>query len=141
LPARAYEVIAKSDAIIHAGDITSSEFLAELAKLKPLHAVLGNNDFNIDLPHTLNLEIAGVRIAVVHETGSKEGRARRLSRRFPKANIVIFGHSHIPLKEEIDGLLLFNPGSATDKRRQPKHTMGVLTIERGMVEAEIVALD
>jgi putative phosphoesterase len=141
LPQRAYDIIEKTDAIIHAGDITSVEFLDELAKLKPLHAVLGNNDFNIDVPKTLNLEIAGIEIAVVHETGSKEGRARRLSRRFPNARVVVFGHSHIPLNEEVDGLLLFNPGSATDRRRQPHHTMGILTIAGGQVLAEIVPLD
>lgn len=141
LPKRAYDIIAQSDAIIHAGDITSADFLEELAGLKPLHAVLGNNDFNINAPQTLNLEIEGIRIAVVHETGGKEGRARRLSRRFPDARIVVFGHSHIPLNEEVDDLLLFNPGSATDKRRQSQHTMGILTIAKGNIEAEIVPLD
>lgn len=123
------------DAILHAGDVCTAETLDELSAWAPVHAVLGNND-GADVaawgaPETLQLELGGVQIAMIHDSGAAQGRAARLRRTFPDATLVIFGHSHIPLDEQHAGQRIFNPGSPTDRRRQPRATMGELTIEDG----------
>lgn len=137
LPAAAQRVLATADVILHAGDITQREHLDGLAHLAPVHAVLGNNDRELVgiLPETLELELAGVRIGMIHDSGPAKGRARRLHERFPTCGIVVFGHSHIPWNAPgIDGQLLFNPGSPTERRRQPHRTVGVLELANGHVE-------
>ena len=141
LPASAWEVIKGADAIIHAGDVVTQQFLDQLAAIAPLYAVRGNNDDGLsDLPEVLQLELAGVPIAVIHDSGDKKGRAARMRKRFPAARVVIFGHSHIPLNEDQDGLLLFNPGSPTDRRKQPECTMGILMLGDSRISAEIIPL-
>jgi uncharacterized protein len=77
---------------------------------------------------------------MIHDSGRREGRRRRLARRFPEARVIVFGHSHVPFLEDEDGLLLLNPGSPTDKRRQPEHTFALLRVEEGEVRAEILVL-
>ncbi len=129
------------DAIIHAGDVLTADLLDRLRQIAPVHAVLGNNDAGLVLPERLELTFAGVPLAIVHDSGPREGRPARLRRWFPRAQVVVFGHSHIPLNERHDGLLLFNPGSPTDRRRQPKHTMGLLRLDQGKFHSEIVELD
>ena len=141
LPPQAYQHLAGVDAILHAGDVLTDELLARLARIAPVHAVLGNNDRGLALPERLELDWEGVALAMVHDSGAREGRAARLRRWFPRAQAVVFGHSHIPFNERQDGLLLFNPGSPTDRRRQPRHTMGRLRIAGGVIEAEIIHLD
>jgi putative phosphoesterase len=141
LPRKAYELIDAADAIVHAGDVISREFLDELTKLKPLYAVLGNNDTSLALPEHLELSLDGLLIAVIHDSGASKGRGARMKRKFPHADILIFGHSHIALNQVQDGLLLFNPGSPTDRRKQPRHTMGMLEIKSGLVDAQVVNLD
>ena len=78
---------------------------------------------------------------MVHDAGPKDGRLGRMRRRFPDADAVVFGHSHIPLHEQHDGFQIFNPGSPTERRRQPKHTMGIATIEDRTLTFELIALD
>jgi hypothetical protein len=78
---------------------------------------------------------------MVHDAGASKGRLARMKRRFPEADAVVFGHSHIPLHEEEDGFQIFNPGSATQRRRAPRHTMGVAEVEDGNVRFELIALD
>lgn len=136
--------LAGADLILHAGDVCTAAVLQELAAFAPVRAVLGNND-GPDVrawgaPETLTLEAEGVRIAMVHDAGPAEGRLRRLRRRFPAAHLVVFGHSHIPLDLRDDqlGLRIFNPGSPTDRRRQPHGTIGLLQVERGALDARIV---
>jgi putative phosphoesterase len=134
-----------ADAIVHGGDLCDAEALAELEALdRPLHVVLGNNDTGLGdrLPETLTLELGGVRIGVVHDSGARAGRLARMRRRFPGHDAVVFGHSHIPLHEAADdGFQIFNPGSATDHRgRWPVHTMGELTIEGGAATFVLVDL-
>ncbi|WP_211241720.1 metallophosphoesterase family protein [Patulibacter minatonensis] len=124
-------------AIIHAGDFCDGPALEELEAVgPPVHAVLGNNDAALRgrLPEQLTAVIAGVRIGVVHDAGPRSGRLRRLRRRFPDHDVVVFGHSHIPLHEEAeDGFQIVNPGSATDHRgRWPVHTMGELVVRDGV---------
>jgi putative phosphoesterase len=116
-------------------------FLEGLAAYAPVMAVRGNLDpQDLDLPESLEFELAGVRVAMIHDSGPKKGRRSRVRRRFPEARVVVFGHSHIPWLEDEDGLLLLNPGSPTDKRRQPEHTFALLRVEGGEVTAEILAL-
>lgn len=127
--------------ILHAGDLMQPAVLEELAAYAPVHAVRGNLDPpEAELPETLELDLGGARVAVVHDSGRKQGRRNRLARRFPEARVVVFGHSHVPLLEDEGGLMLLNPGSPTDKRRQPEYTCAVLEAADGEVGARILAL-
>jgi uncharacterized protein len=134
-----------ADLILHAGDVCTAGVLHELSAFAPVHVVLGNND-GPDVaawgaPDTLELEIAGLPVAMIHDSGAAAGRITRLRRRFPSARLVVFGHSHIPIDETSGDLRIFNPGSPTDRRRQPSGTVGLLTIENGrLVRARIVPL-
>ena len=143
LPERVAEELRGVDLVLHAGDVCVPSVLDELAALAPVHVVLGNND-GPDVaawgaPETLELELAGVRVAMIHDAGAKQGRVRRMRRRFPDADVVVFGHSHIPWDEKSedpeDGLRILNPGSPTDKRRQPHGTLGHLVLADGRVES------
>jgi putative phosphoesterase len=131
------------DLILHAGDVCRAWVLEELAAFAPVRAVLGNND-TPDVaawgaPETLRLDLDGLPAAMVHDAGPAAGRPRRLRRRFPDAELVVFGHSHIPLDLAEEGLRLFNPGSPTDRRRQPRGTMGLLRVQGGqLLQARIV---
>jgi uncharacterized protein len=134
-----------ADLILHAGDVCTAEVLDELAGYAPVRVVLGNND-RPDVsawgaPETLETEIDGLVVAMIHDSGPRDGRVARLRRRFPDADLVVFGHSHIPLTETVPGFRIFNPGSPTDKRRQPHRTLGELTIADGkLLDARIVEL-
>ena len=135
--------LADVDLILHAGDVCVPSVLDELAAFAPVQAVLGNNDgpdvAALGIEQTLELSVDGVRIAMVHDSGPASGRAARMRRRFPTADLVVFGHSHIPWDTVSDGQRLFNPGSPTDRRRQPHPTMGLLTTRIGVeVSCEIV---
>jgi putative phosphoesterase len=137
--------LAGVDLILHAGDVCRAGVLEELAAFAPVRAVMGNND-TPDVaawgaPETLELDLDGLRVAMVHDAGPAAGRARRLRRRFPDAQAVVFGHSHIALYEQERGFAIFNPGSPTERRRSPHHTMGVAAIEDGRAEFELVVLD
>jgi putative phosphoesterase len=135
----------KADVILHAGDVLDEGVLAELGNFAPVRAVLGNNDHSLVgvLPVTRLVDLDGVRIGMIHDSGAAAGRARRLRRRFPDAHVVVFGHSHAPVNEEgEDGQLLFNPGSPTQRRAQPVHSIGELRIADGVVTGHrIIALD
>ena len=145
LPEACVERLRAADAILHGGDFMEASVLADLAALgPPVHAVRGNVDsaeLQGRLPLTRVVEAAGVRIAMVHDSGPADGRLGRMRRRFPGAQAVVFGHSHVPLHEERDGFAIFNPGSPTERRRAPHHTMGVATVEDGRVRFELVVLD
>lgn len=145
LPVALLEHLRGADAILHAGDLLDQGVLDELAAVAPTWAVLGNNDTRLVgvLPHTRLVEMAGVRIGMIHDAGPGAGRAARMRRRFPDADIVVFGHSHAPMDDEgVDGQRLFNPGSPTQRRAQPRHTFGVLDLAAGaVVDHRIIALD
>jgi uncharacterized protein len=137
------EQLRGADLILHAGDVCTAAVLDELSGYAPLLAVLGNNDgpdvADWGAPETLQADLDGLQVAMLHDSGAAPGRLRRLRLRFPDAGLVVFGHSHIPLDESGDGLRILNPGSPTDRRRQPRGTLAVLTIESGqLVEARIV---
>jgi putative phosphoesterase len=135
----------EADTILHAGDVCTAGVLAELAEYAPVHAVLGNNDgpdvAKWGAPPTLQLVLGGVRVAMIHDSGRAAGRLRRMRTTFPSAELVIFGHSHIPLDDSDGTVRIFNPGSPTDRRRQPHGTLGILDIADGaLTAARIVAV-
>jgi uncharacterized protein len=130
-----------ADLILHAGDVCTATVLDELAQYAPVTAVAGNND-GPDVAawgaaETASLAIDGLPVAMIHDSGPAAGRVARLRARFPSAGLVVFGHSHIPLDVTSgDGSLrIFNPGSPTDRRRQPHGTLGVLDVADGRVAA------
>ena len=144
LPEACVERLAEADLILHAGDFGALPVLLALQSLGPVAAVRGNVDsaeLRRELPESLTLELEGATLAVIHDAGPAKGRLERLRARFPDADAVVFGHSHMPLHEQRDGFQIFNPGSPTDRRRQPRHTMGLERAARGDVTFEHVVLD
>ncbi len=145
LSSQAWRWLEGADAILHAGDVLDVGVLDLLSRKAPLHAVLGNNDVSLVglLPPTRVVDLGGVRIGVIHDGGPTPARAQRLRRRFPDSDIVVFGHSHAPVNEWTEhGQLLFNPGSPTQRRSQPVHTLGELRITDGaLVGHRIIPLE
>jgi putative phosphoesterase len=145
LPAACVERMRAADAILHAGDLMEVSVLEELCALgPPVHAVRGNVDsaaLQARLPAVRVVEAGGARIAMLHDAGPAAGRLARMRRRFPEADAVVFGHSHIPLLESGEDFAIFNPGSPTERRRAPSHTMGIAVAEAGRVAFELVTLD
>ena len=145
LPEAAFRLLDDADVILHAGDLIDASVLETLEAIAPTYAVLGNNDRSLTerLPATQLLEFEGVRIAMIHDSGSAAARPVRMRRRFPDVHVVVFGHSHIPLDiEGVDGQRLFNPGSPTQRRAQPHRTAGVLEFADGALRSSrIVVLD
>jgi hypothetical protein len=134
LPAPVWGHVDDADVVLHAGDVVTGHLLDRLRARRPLHAVLGNNDRELVglLPDRLELDLGGLRVGMVHDAGARAGRPARMRRWFPRADVVVFGHSHEPVDEEgADGQRLFNPGSAVQRRRQPRRTLGVLEIVDG----------
>ncbi len=145
-PAPVASWLRQADLILHAGDVCTASVLDELAEYAPVRAVLGNNDTvevaDWGAPPMLEFAIEGVAVGMIHDSGPASGRRRRMHAAFPAAELVVFGHSHIPLDDSDGRLRIFNPGSPTDKRRQPHRTLGVLEIaDRQLIEARIVSLD
>ncbi|MTD15239.1 YfcE family phosphodiesterase [Nakamurella sp. YIM 132087] len=135
-PPRVAEQLTDVDLILHAGDVCLPSVLDELAAFAPVTAVAGNNDGDDvrawGATESWEGELAGLPVAMIHDSGQKQGRSARMHRRFPATALVIFGHSHIPLDQpDPDGVHLFNPGSPTDKRRQPHGTMGLIEVRDG----------
>ncbi len=141
VPTGAWPYLESADHILHAGDVLEPSLLDEMKSLAPLTVVMGNCDA-LDVrdwgaTDTARVEIGGVRIGMVHDSGLSKGRRERMRALFPDERVVVFGHSHMPFNEDEDGLLLFNPGSPTWKRTAPFPSMGLLWIENGEVEGEI----
>jgi putative phosphoesterase len=146
LPDAVYALLDTAGVILHAGDIVVSDVLDELGGFAPTYAVLGNNDLDPGLSHLPErrvVEVEDLRIGMIHDSGPRHGREARMRRLFPAADVVVFGHSHIPWNAPgLDGQVLFNPGSPTDKRMQPVHTMGVLEVDGPeLVSARVVELE
>jgi uncharacterized protein len=144
LPPAARAALEHAKLILHAGDIVVGEVLDDLRRYAPVHAVLGNNDHELvgALPETLTLDLGGLAVAMVHDSGPRRGRAARLHRWFPDAALVVFGHSHEPVNEAgVDDQWLLNPGSPTERRRQPHHTIATFDVDEGrLVRPEIVVV-
>jgi len=145
LPEACVERLRAAALIVHAGDFVTPTVLRELQELGPVVGVHGNVDVAAvreALPEVALVQHDGVTIAVVHDAGPSTGRIARCRRRFPHADAVVFGHSHIPLHErEASGFQIFNPGSPTERRRAPHHTMGVARIRDGVLTFELFTLD
>ena len=144
LPDACVERIAAADLLLHAGDFSTVEVLRELEAIgPPLAAVHGNVDtaeLRRLLPEERVVEAAGARIAMVHDAGPSSGRLERMRRRFgDRSDVVVFGHSHLPLHEQApDGFQILNPGSPTERRRAPAHTMGVISVRNGLAECDLI---
>jgi len=145
LPDACIERMRAADLIVHAGDFSAPEVLDEIESLgPPLVAVHGNVDAPEvvrRLPARVEVELAGMSLAVTHDAGPSRGRIERLRREFPRADAVVFGHSHMPLHEQGGDFQIFNPGSPTERRRAPSRSMGLGRIESGRISFEQVNLD
>ena len=132
-----------ADLVLHAGDVCTASVLEELAAYPPVRAVLGNND-GPDVaawgaPETLELDLDGLRVGMIHDSGPAAGRLRRLRARFGGCHLVVFGHSHIPMDVAEGGFRILNPGSPTDRRRQPHGTLAVFRVAEGqLLDADLV---
>lgn len=138
LPAEVWSAVDAADVVVHAGDWTTAGFLDRLAaRAARLIGCYGNNDgghLRARLPEVAHADLDGIRLTVVHETGGAKGRGPRVDRRFPGRDLVVFGHSHIPWDETTPaGLRLLNPGSPTDRRRQPVATYMTLEVAAGQL--------
>lgn len=144
LPDACLARLRSADRILHAGDFTAVEVFEQLRGIgPPVSAVAGNIDcakLVHLLPHRCELQLGGVRIGMVHDAGPAGGRLERLRASFSDVAAVIFGHSHIPLHERAAGFQIFNPGSPTDRRSQPQHTMGVARVSGSEIDFEHVGL-
>ena len=146
LPEACVERIEAADLLLHAGDFSTLEVLRELEAIgPPVMGVYGNVDsaeVRRLLPEERVVEAGGARIAMVHDAGARAGRLARMRARFgERADDVVFGHSHTPLLERADdGFQILNPGSPTERRRAPRHTMGLIEVRAGLAVCELVDL-
>jgi uncharacterized protein len=147
LPAACVERIARADLLLHAGDFATLAVLRELEAIGPplagVHGNVDSGELRRLLPAERVIEAAGARIALTHDAGPRAGRLERMRRRFgDRADALVFGHSHLALHERAeDGFQIFNPGSPTERRRAPRHTMGVAVAEGAELRFELVAAD
>ncbi|RLC29477.1 metallophosphoesterase [Candidatus Woesebacteria bacterium] len=145
LPPKLNEHFKGCDLIIHAGDLVEMQVLEELGKIAETKAVYGNMDgpgVRKNLPENILFEAEDKRIGVVHGSGSASKIIENVRKTFSKKpDIIIFGHSHVPLNRTLNGILFFNPGSATDKIFSPYRTIGIIEIDNGEVRAEIIKLE
>jgi putative phosphoesterase len=134
-----------ADVILHAGDFVSVAFFEELQRIgPPLEAVAGNMDepaLKAALPEQRVVEVGNVRIGMVHDAGPRVGREARLAARFEDCGAVVYGHTHVPQVERFQQLWVLNPGSPTERRRAPTHTMVVLRVRGARLAPELLALE
>jgi putative phosphoesterase len=144
LPDECGRLLAGADLVLHAGDFVSVEFLAELRRLAPpVEGVCGNMDepaLKSSLPRERVVEVGGVRIGMVHDAGPRVGREARLAARFPDCEAAVYGHTHVPQVERFQHLWILNPGSPTERRSAPVHSMLVLSVSGGRITPELVTL-
>ncbi|MDQ6729304.1 MAG: metallophosphatase family protein [Actinomycetota bacterium] len=145
LPGACLRRLRRADLIVHAGDLSTMAVLEQLEACGEVIAVAGNVDdagVRARLPQTAMVAVGRSRIAVIHDAGPARRRLARMRARFPGADAVIFGHSHIPLHErDGDGFQIFNPGSPTERRRAPQHTMGIATVAATGVSFGLLEFD
>ena len=144
LPDACVERLRDSDLILHAGDLVAASVLDDLEAFgPPVHAVHGNMDeaaLRERLPETHVVDVRGLRLAMTHDAGPRAGREERLARRFPGCAAVVYGHTHEPQVARVEEVWILNPGSPTERRRAPSHTMLMLQIGDGEIEPELVQL-
>ena len=145
LPDACVELLRRADLILHLGDVSTLAALDELRTLgPPVEAVHGNADepaLRRELPRDLVVEAAGLRLALTHIPGPRVGREARLLARFPGADAILYGHTHVPQVGQHAGVWILNPGSPTERRRAPARSLLVLELARGQIRPELVALD
>jgi uncharacterized protein len=146
IPDACIERMRESDLILHAGDFTSADVIRDLERLGPplagVHGNVDSEEVRRMLPAVRTVDADGAKIAMVHDAGPAAGRLERMRGRFPDADAVVFGHSHIPIHQEHNGFHIFNPGSPTDRRRQARHTMGLAEVGAGgHLRFKVVNLD
>lgn len=145
IPEAVWQHFADVEHIIHAGDLSVLSILNELETIAPITAVQGNvetEEVMLQLPIKREIVVGYCRIGIVHILGDSTTHVRLARQEFPNARVVVYGHSHIPYNQEHNGQLLFNPGSATDRRRQPRCSIGMLHIDDQTqhVQGEIIWL-
>ena len=146
LPDACLERIAAADLLVHAGDFSTLDVLRQLEAIGPpvvgVHGNVDGAELRRLLPEERVVEADGARIAIVHDAGPRQGRLARMRRRFgERADVVVFGHSHMPLHEQADdGFQILNPGSPTERRRAPRHTMGLIHVAGGSARCELIEL-
>jgi uncharacterized protein len=144
LPDECLELLRGAELVLHAGDFVSATFLEELRAIgPPVEGVCGNMDepaLKASLPKQRVVEVGEVRIGMVHDAGPRAGREARLAARFEECDAAVYGHTHVPQVERFEHLWILNPGSPTDRRRQPVHTMLVLRIRGAWITPELVTL-
>lgn len=143
LPAECLRRLEEAELILHAGDFVTAAVLEELRQLAPVEAVVGNMDhaeLRTLLPERRVVEVAGARIGMVHVPGPAMGRGARLAAAFPGCDAVVYGHSHLPEVSRADGVWILNPGSPTERRGAPAHSMLMLAIESAQIRPELVTL-
>jgi uncharacterized protein len=146
LPDACVERIAGAGLLLHAGDFSTVEVVRELEAIGPpvvgVHGNVDSAEVRRMLPEERVVEAGGARIAMVHDAGPSTGRLERMRRRFgDRAGLVVFGHSHLPLHERApDGFQIFNPGSPTERRRAPSHTMGLIRVADGLATCDLIHL-
>jgi putative phosphoesterase len=144
IPEACLERLRTADLILLAGDVTAASVLDELEELgPPIRAVHGNMDdatLQSRLPVTLVVDVGGPKIGMTHDAGPRVGREDRLVRRFPGCAAVVYGHTHVPQVARVGETWILNPGSPTERRRSPSHTMLVLEVEDGTISPELIAL-
>ena len=136
-------ILEGAELIVHAGDFVAASVLEELRALGRVEAVYGNMDepsLRESLPKELVVEVEGMRIGIVHVPGPAAGREARLAARFPGCEAVVYGHTHVPQVERFGEAWILNPGSPTERRRAPVHSMLVLEVEDGEIRPELVTL-
>jgi putative phosphoesterase len=141
LPGECLRRLEAADLILHAGDVVAASVLDDLGALGPVEAVHGNMDeaaLRESLPERRVVEVAGVRIAMVHIPGQRAGREERLVSWFPGCDAIVYGHTHVPQVEQHDGVWILNPGSPTERRRAPERSMLELTVDAGRIEPKLI---
>ena len=137
-------LLRSADLILHGGDFVASAFLEELRAFgPPVEGVYGNMDetaLREALPRERVVEVAERRIGMVHIPGPRTGREARLAARFPDCDAVVYGHTHVPQVERFQHLWVLNPGSPTERRSAPTHSMLLLTIKGTRITPELVTL-
>ena len=144
LPDACVDRLATAELILHAGDVVAASVFDELSQIgPPVHAVHGNMDdaeLRERLPETHVVVVEGLRIGMTHDPGPAAGRDERLVRRFPDCAAVVYGHTHLPQVALVGQVWILNPGSPTERRRAPSHTMLVLEVAAGRIEPELISL-
>jgi uncharacterized protein len=144
LPDGCVELLCAADLILHAGDVSTVAALEELRALgPPVEAVYGNADEVVLrglLPESRVVEVEEARIGMVHDAGPRAARETRLAARFPGADAVVYGHTHVPQAERVRGVWFLNPGSPTERRRSPSRSMLLLDVRARRLEPQLVTL-